>query len=169
MKTCRGIRRRLPAFLDGEIGGRERTELEEHLSTCSGCWKEAEELSRFSLRLGEMERLPSAPHLWPTILAAVSRGRRERSSFFPPSFGELRPVPVAVMALAIIVVGLWAGANLGTIIYQRSFYMTSPPYDSASSGIDYLSVFDAVPAGSVGRVYIETAAYESETQGGVRQ
>lgn len=169
MKTCRRIRKRLSAFVDGEVGERERTELEEHIHTCSRCQKEAEELSHLRLRLGEIEKLPSAPHLWPTILAAVSRVRRERSSFFPPSLRALRPVPVAVMALTIIVIGLWAGANLGTIIYQRSFYITSPPFDSASYGIDYLSVFDPAPAGSVGQVYIETAADESDIQGGFRQ
>ena len=164
MNACRGFRKKLSAYLDGEMSAKDRAELEKHLHTCPGCQKEIDALSGLRQRLGEIEELPSAPHLWPAVLAAVSPIRREKWFFSLSSLREFKPLTVAAAALTVVAVGIWAGAVLGTMANPRGSYIVSSP----SSGTDYLSVFDELPAGSAGGAFIETAALESNGPGGAR-
>lgn len=39
---CEEAIRRLAEYLDGELEGRDATELERHLETCRSCWSQAE-------------------------------------------------------------------------------------------------------------------------------
>ena len=164
MNACRGFRKKLSAYLDGEISAKDRAGLEKHLHACPGCQKEIDALSGLRLRLGEVEELPSAPHLWPAVLAAVSPIRREKWSFSLSSLREFKPVTVAAAALIVVAVGIWAGSILGNRMYQR--VVEGSP--SLPPRIDYLSVFDELPAGSAGQAFIESAALESNGPGGAR-
>ena len=52
--SCEEAVRRLARYLDGELGGREEAEVEQHLETCRSCWSRAEFERRLRSRLGEL-------------------------------------------------------------------------------------------------------------------
>lgn len=53
---CEEAIRRLAEYLDGELAGREASEVERHLETCRSCWSRAEFERRLRDRLADLRR-----------------------------------------------------------------------------------------------------------------
>lgn len=120
MKTCRSIKRNIVAFLSGELGEQERAAVQVHLSSCSVCRTEMEEVAkifgRAKLARKDMEDVMESidwDRLPQKIAAHVLDERRkpgrtilkQRSRFF-----LLRP------AFRPLLAGLFAGVLLGSLV-----------------------------------------------------
>lgn len=102
---------RLSAYLDGELAGAEREELEAHLAGCAECAATLADLERIVADARSLEDRPPARDLWsgiverlekspePMVTPLVSRrgGRPRRFSFTLP---ELAAAAVALMVLS---------------------------------------------------------------------
>ncbi len=101
---------RLSEYLDGELGERERADLEAHLDGCSECAATLTGLRRVVTRAGALEDQPPTTNLWPSIAGRIGlttdeftvrrRTRERRFSFTVPQ----------LIAASIVLVAMTAGA-----------------------------------------------------------
>ena len=105
--NCHDLKNRIPAYLDGELKGREYDLMKKHLTTCRSCRKEVENHEKIWQLLGEYEGIDPSPdyaaRFWSRVENRSSWRERIRSIFWP---GEMRPrwVPAVVLACVLIVV-----------------------------------------------------------------
>jgi len=114
--TCWGVRRRMSAHLDGELGGAEAHALEAHLADCPRCAARWESLQRSVAWLGEVggawPELGVAARVRERIeleqghpaLTIVLRGGWGRRRLLPAA---LAPATLAVLTLLAAAAGLW--------------------------------------------------------------
>lgn len=101
---------RLSEYLDGELGERERAELDAHLIACAECAATLTGLQRVVTRAGSLEARPPTTDLWPGIAGRIGvstdefsvrrRTRERRFSFTVPQ----------LIAASIVLVAATAGA-----------------------------------------------------------
>ena len=104
---CEEARRRLDAYIDGELGAAEQASLREHLAGCGECGPEAEAVER--LRAGIREAAPryrAPPGLRRQIHAAL---RRERTAPARPLWRA--PGWLAYAASILVAVAVGAGGT----------------------------------------------------------
>lgn len=87
-------REALPALIDGELDGRRRSQVEDHLSSCAEC---SAELSRLRALSGIMRALPQNS-LPPGFM---QRLQRRRSAADGPARRALLPAPARLVAFAL--------------------------------------------------------------------
>jgi anti-sigma factor RsiW len=66
---------RLSEYLDGELAGAERRELETHLASCSECRAVLDDLRAVVRKAGALADRPPAGDLWPGIAERIGVGR----------------------------------------------------------------------------------------------
>jgi anti-sigma factor RsiW len=125
MMTCKHARKKLSAFLDGELLSEEASRIEQHLAICPACSREARALTATyqllercpqPLRTESGAGLPSADDRRPT-----AAGRSH------PFLGGLRSaVGGRTTQLVPIVTGLLVGALLGSWVWPRMSPPVSP-------------------------------------------
>jgi len=71
---------RLSEYLDGELGGVERTALEAHLAGCAACAAALEELRRVVARARALDDRPPAADLWPAIAEQIGVSSRAHAA-----------------------------------------------------------------------------------------
>ncbi len=102
--NCQDARRFLPAYVDGELAGLDRSEIESHGASCTSCRSELHALSEYKLALRAALPTPPAPaHLRTRVRAEIASTRRELRG---PGFWATRlGLPLAAAAAALMV--LW--------------------------------------------------------------
>ncbi|MBF0317283.1 MAG: zf-HC2 domain-containing protein [Nitrospirae bacterium] len=97
MKQCHTVRKLLSAYMDGGIEGASRDHMEEHLSQCSECAQQLQQLRALSQRLSCMSQVRA-----PDDFLGSLRQRMEQ----PQRHGMKMPVkiPLGFAALAMLVV-----------------------------------------------------------------
>jgi len=90
------------SYLDNELVGVERAELEQHLAVCIQCRTELEELRRAVGGLGRMKARDHAP---PTFLPEIQRQiyLRSRGRFFGKRWKLFGRIPFEWVSLAMII------------------------------------------------------------------
>jgi hypothetical protein len=108
---------RLSEYLDDELGGRERAELEGHLVECTACAETLEQLRAVARRAEKLEDRPPDGNLWPGITARLEAGG-ERTPETARAAGRRRisfTVPqllAAGVALMLVTAGtVWVGLS----------------------------------------------------------
>src|SRR5262249_35339539 len=100
------------AYLDGELDERRRSELEQHLRSCSTCQEELERQRQF--REEVLSQLPSfqAPRdLRTKVQAVIRQEQRSRSETLAPMRSPWVYVPLGLAAVLLVCFG-WANFNL---------------------------------------------------------
>ncbi len=159
---------RLSEYLDGELSGAERVELEAHLAGCPECVAALDELRRVMARAGSLEDRPPAADLWPDIAARIGAGapataapvdlaarraakrgglRERRLSFSLP---QLAAASIALMVLS---------AGAAWLVSTPGGRIESPAARSAAGGATTVS---AVPAVAPGVANYDAAVAELE-------
>ncbi|MCX8161284.1 MAG: anti-sigma factor [Candidatus Saccharicenans sp.] len=130
--NCRQAQRFINELLDGELGEKDRQELQVHLETCSGCRQLYEDLARVKEGIVPASNCEPSNRVWEELkgrlqtevipkLQAEATGRgAERTG--PRLAGLFRtPAPVFKYALAtLVLVALIAGAFYLGQYYQKS-------------------------------------------------
>lgn len=117
---------RLSEYLDGEMGERERSELEAHLNSCSECAAVLPGLRQVVARAAALEDRPPMTDLWPGIAGRIGlstddlterrRTRERRFSFTVPQ----------LIAASIVLVAATAGAAWLALRAPRSVTADHP-------------------------------------------
>ncbi len=93
MKDCTGIREKLSAFIDHELGAGDRYLIEAHLRHCPACEKEVESLRKLNALLDEVPASEPGPLFASRTVYRVSSWRRcayVKEHFYRPVASFLR-------------------------------------------------------------------------------
>ncbi len=115
---CSWIRRKLSAFLDGEISEEENQLISEHLKSCERCKKELEELSQVSDVLEVMDEVKVSPFFITRLKQRIA-DQKSKSVVRLPFVEWIRRATVPVFATALVLLSFLVGNNLGKSIYQE--------------------------------------------------
>ncbi len=163
MFACSRHRKRLGAYLDGELSGPERASVERHLETCESCRSVLSGLKELGPLLGAFDAPPVPSGLTGRVMAAAVRPEREATTvgWNPLKWWRMSSRPMRWAAVGMPVAGLIVGFLLG--------WTSAPPTEPATAGaqpdpleiyqIDYLG--DS-PAGSLADSYLALVAAGEE-------
>lgn len=119
MLTCVKYRKRLGAYMDGELSKRKRTAMDRHLSICDLCRTELEGQKKMGPILDTLA-VPQAPTVLAAWILAEAHRRKKKSGIIPIRwkglyFGPWLPRAVTTVTL---VFGLITGGYMGSTSYQ---------------------------------------------------
>jgi anti-sigma factor RsiW len=163
MKTCKSIKKKLSTYQDGELSAAQKNDIEAHLRRCNGCRRYLEDLAHVYQLFEVLPQIKPASVFSGQI---VDRAARAEEPFWVRMLGgafRLFPAPAAMAMLAIV--GLLAGAALGNLLSEDSLDSSrsfSVNYSRQSTTLVSLSVFDAVPPGSLADGYFKMASHNPE-------
>ena len=153
---CKTVRKKLNAYLDGELPAGVAVRVEEHVRGCPLC---AEELAGLRRLGGVMDAAPRAetPEAFAlSVLRAAARRARARESkiipirwLSPPLLA--RAAAVLALVFGVAVGGLMSGSVMGT---RNSQMLASSERSAPDLSMDLLS---AVPPDSMTETYLEWA------------
>lgn len=114
---CSRIRRRLSAFLDGEVSETERDSISDHLKLCEGCQRELLGLSQVWDFLDLMEETQASPYFMVHLKQKIAEQESRRGIRLP--FVEwIGRVAAPAAATAVVLLSILFGSHLGRGIYQ---------------------------------------------------
>lgn len=117
MLACFKYRKRLGAFLDKELSGREQGLLEQHLSRCASCRAVLEDLRRLAPLLVALSASPAPDSLTVRILAAARARQIQKSRGLPAHWWQemwsIQPWAIRGATAAALVIGLTMGGYMG--------------------------------------------------------
>lgn len=104
-RNCRTVQSSLSAYLDGELGGTERSRIADHLASCAACAGELELLKKTGESLSQLGEPPEAPDHWHEI-----RGRllqRHTRPWFPQLTWSRWTAVAASLLLLLVITLFW--------------------------------------------------------------
>ena len=146
---CQKVKRKLSAFLDGELSEKKASRIAEHLSGCQHCQQEAASLSSVWKRLEEMGEVDPSPYFWTRLNARIAQVEERRFSL-GKILGILNRSLLPATAVVALVVGLWIGGAL----YDVHWVDKPDLWEQATASL-YLDALDDFPAQSIGLAYTE--------------
>jgi anti-sigma factor RsiW len=155
MWSCAGNRKRLNAYIDGELPERTRCEVELHLAECPACRRAFDELRCLAPLLGNDEVPPLPAGLSARILteAAFRQKRKEAPSAAHRGWREFlfQPWLTRGATTAALVVGLAMGAWMGWTRYlpDSGQGVTMATDENAATNMYAFDVLGAEPLGSI--------------------
>jgi anti-sigma factor RsiW len=96
---------RLSEYLDGDLTGSDRADLECHLETCADCRQVLEELSRVLSSARSLSDVPPAVNLWAGIATAIASASSVRKVSF--SLPQLIAASVLLSLVSGLSVWIW--------------------------------------------------------------
>ena len=155
---CRKIKKKLLAFLDGEVGEKEKERIASHLKTCLSCGEEAKTLSSLSVLLREeKESIKASPYFWNKLEQRIIQAETNKNAF-DTLLEWLNRTLIPASATAVVVIGLFIGIRLGGTIYTRIAQILNPDNSSLvqkeMNQSLHLSTLNDFPQESVGEIYI---------------
>jgi anti-sigma factor RsiW len=163
MKTCQSVKKKLSAYQDGELSAIQKNAIEAHLRTCDGCRRYLEDLVHTYQLFEALPQIKPASGFSRQIIDRTTRGEEP---FWVRTLGgafQLLPAPAAMAMLAIV--GLLAGTVLGNLLTEDRFISSrsfSVNYSGHSATLVSLTVFDAIPPGSLADGYFKMASHNPE-------
>ncbi|MBL7073839.1 zf-HC2 domain-containing protein [candidate division KSB1 bacterium] len=148
---CRFIKKRLSAYLDGELPEEEGKRISDHLKFCPRCAAEVQELQGVWDLLGTWERVEPTPFLWEKVRKRVA----EKPSPVPFWEGLIDRYVVPAAVTAVLIVGLVIGIHFGNRLYSTAFesrVLESPEVEFVN--VLGLGTLDDIPEGSLGETLL---------------
>lgn len=157
---CGRVRKKLPAYQDGELNALEQEELSRHLQSCRACREEYERLDRVWKRLGGLEEISPGPWFYQGVIRRIKEDRQP--GFMPTLHHLFQAVGAPAVASILLVIGLAAGGYLGSDLARRDLCppQTAPAGVSESSFFSSMRVFDPAPPGTFAEGYLRLSSYE---------
>lgn len=105
---CEKVKRKLTAFLDNELTGRERVDVEKHLSLCTACARETKLLSKVATLFTAYKEIEPSKDFRVGVWKLIEQETKREFAFQDILRPLLRfPVPAAIAA--VLVIGLIFG------------------------------------------------------------
>lgn len=146
---CSRIKKKLSAYLDGEMPKQERIVISEHLQQCEEYRAELAALSAVRDALNTIEGMEVPPYFMTRLRQHV----REQTKPVP-FLRRIRGLAVAAATAFALVASLFIGNQAGKTLYQ-SIVQTPEPVISESNNVFGLSAFEEFPDGSLSDIYNE--------------
>ena len=163
---CHRIQKRLPAYQDGEIGGKERERISAHMAGCPACRSAYAELEQAWQSLEKIPEIQASAEFERRLSARINAVPEPRSRWrFPWVSWIYRAYPAPAMAAVLLLVGTVMGGYLGNALV--SGLSSAPAQVQASrAGTDIVSfsVFSAAPPGTLGDGYLRMAHFTEEVR-----
>lgn len=164
--SCKKVRKKLIAFLNHQLEEDKAKEIEQHLSGCSSCRKEEEELRATWNLLGRFPIDKEFPDISNGILEYIGR-EGQQYSLFQRFMEKITLIPAPALSLLIFFLAIPPGTLLGKNLYfalsgsyQRSLRETQIVYAEDLP----LDVFSDFPEQSLGNVYVNLVPESSEEE-----
>ena len=149
---CSEVKRKLSAYLDGEVSDADRKEIAEHLKTCEDCQEELAALSSVSDALVLLGGIEVPPYFMTRVRQCISDEAKAI-----PFLERIRSIAVTA-ATAIAVIGaLFIGNQFGRTLYH-SITGKGTPATAQASDVFGLGAFEEFPDGSLSDIYNELVA-----------
>ncbi len=149
---CSEVRRKLSAFLDGEISNAGKKEIAEHLETCKGCQEELVAFSRVMDALGVLEGMEPPAYFITRVRQCVREEGRPT-----PFLERIRSIAISFATAAAVVASVLIGNQFGRTLYQS----VTPAVVSETAETDDIFGFGTLeefPDGSLSDIYNELVA-----------
>ena len=157
---CKRLRRKLVAYLDGELREKQKHLIKKHLSQCAECRKEAHLLNEsLCLLKGQDYLKPSEDflaNLWERIHSSG-----ERKLLPQAIFGRLVHAALPAAVAAVLIIGVLVGSSVEKIIPSQTVKLKEERY-LTSIGLDS---FQDLPTGSLPEIYLNLASAEEVENG----
>jgi len=161
MKTCHKIRQKLSAYQDGEVSQPQRDNIKVHLHNCDSCRKYLADLGQTTQLMNRLPQIKPDPMFTRQVMNKVAD-----TSIWNRLLGNpLRLFPVPAAAITILIVGLLTGTLLGHLLIQAPYFPSdhASPNDSGREiTLASLTVFDAIPTGSIADGYFNIVSTNME-------
>ncbi len=146
---CSKIKRRISAYIDGEVPEHERNLISEHLQQCEECAVELAALSAATDALNEIKGIEVPPF----FMTRLRQNIREQTETVSIRQKIKRLVFSAVTAFAVIA-SVLVGNQAGKILYS-SIARTHEPAVAETGDVFGLGAFEEFPDGSLSDIYYE--------------
>ncbi len=154
---CKKVIKKLAIFLDGQAGEKDNEAISNHLKTCQCCGQEVKELTSLSFLLKqEKESVQASPYFWNKIEQAIIQAETNRN-VLDTIWEWVNRTLIPVGATAVVVLGLFVGTNLGSVIYTNIAQILNQDNSSlAQQEINQslnLNTLNDFPQESIGEIY----------------
>jgi anti-sigma factor RsiW len=146
---CTMNKRKLSAYLDGEMSEKEKKAMGEHLEHCEECRKELAAISSVVDALNGVEGMDVPPYFMTRLRQEIREQARPE-----PFFQRIRRMALSAGAIVAVAVSLFAGSQMGRTIYQ-SITQDSELNSSLKSDVFGMGTFEEFPGGSLSDIYNE--------------
>lgn len=145
--NCKHVENKIIDYLERDVSGIERTQIEEHVRGCKKCAVIVKEFSSLWSYATSPPSSELSPYLWSRLRAKISEYEREK--VFPAGIFEnvLRFLKPAAYAL-LFIFGIVFGFSLG------ESYLDMRMFRQEVEQPIYIEIFDNLPEGSIGEVYL---------------
>ncbi len=161
METCQEIRQKLSAYQDGEVSHPQRDNIEAHLQGCTPCRKYLADLGQTYQLINSLPQIKPDPMFTRRVMNSVAD-----TSLWNRMLGKpLRLFSIPSAAIAMIIVGLLTGTLLGNLLIQNPYFPSdhsSPDYSGREITLASLTIFDAIPKGSIADGYFNMVSTSME-------
>jgi predicted anti-sigma-YlaC factor YlaD len=150
---CSKVKRMLSAYLDGEVSEKEKELITEHTATCATCKTKLEELSATNRIIDTVEDVEATPYFFTRLMKTI-KDREKTQTVTIPFFERIRNIVVPVGAIAILLVSLITGQQIGKLLYQ----IDTARSEAQNVEIEYLlgvNSLDDIPEGIFSQTYNE--------------
>jgi len=163
MWSCVKNRKRLGAYLDGELSRREQESVERHLQRCDSCRLALSGLKKLEPALTAFDVPPVPSWLTARVMAAARNRQREviAADWSPLKWWRIASAPIQAAAIGMLIVGLSLGLVLGwtSAPSSKQVTVTAQPDPLDIYQLDYLS---DLPSGSIASSYMTLIAATNE-------
>jgi anti-sigma factor RsiW len=149
---CSRSKKKLSAYLDGEMPEQEREVISQHLQQCEECRGEVAAFSAVTDALNTIEGIEVPPYFMTRLRQQV----REQAKPVP-FFQRIRGLAVTAATAVAVVASLFIGNQAGKTLY-RSIAQTPEPVIAETNNIFGVSAFEEFPDGSLSDIYNELVA-----------
>jgi predicted anti-sigma-YlaC factor YlaD len=149
--NCSKIRRRLSAYLDGELDSVKKVSIESHLENCQACRHELKIVNQSWHFLDSLPEPEPPLYFYTRLKARLSSAARERKESW------LDRVLIPVSAVVVVILGVFMGSVVGK--NGKQVVQEVPAEDNIVSSL-YLDHFDDFPTASLGEVYVNLVFQE---------
>ena len=163
---CHRIQKRLTAYQDGEVGGKERERIAVHMEGCPACRSAYAELEQAWQLIEKIPEIDVSPGFERRLSARINAIPEPRSRWrFPWVSWVDQWHPVPAMAAVLLLVGMALGGYLGNVLVSgvRSLSVQT---DNTRTAMDIHSfkAFAAAPPGSLGDGYLRMATFTEDSR-----
>lgn len=146
---CFRIKKKLSAYLDGEMPEQERITISEHLKQCEECRAELAALSAVADALNTIEGMEVPPY----FMTRLRQNVREQAKPVPFLL-RIKSLAVTAATAFALVASLFIGNQAGKTLYQ-SIAQTPEPVMVETDDVFGLGAFEEFPDGSLSDIYNE--------------
>ena len=162
--NCRRIRKRLSAYQDREIVGKERERIAAHLEGCPACRRAYAELGEIWQSLERIPEIKVSAGFEERLFGRINAVPEPRPRWhFPWVSWVYRAYPAPAMAAVVLLIGLVLGGYLGNALLS-GFSSASAQVQVSRADTDIISfrAFAAAPPGTLGDGYLRMAHFAEE-------